>query len=142
MALLIGMAICYGSLAFLTYSLSAAHANDFAPPDKLIQTAGSLLVTYGFGAIVGPIASSVIMGRYGSDKLFLCLSVVSFSLCLYAIYRSTRRQSVSAEQKGEFNIVAVNISATKQLLVNEAIEHASHHDDLDRQKKAELAVQT
>ena len=116
---LIRMAVCYGCLAFLMYSLSAAHANDFTTRDKMVQTASSLLVTYGLGAIIGPILSSVVMGYFGSDKLFLWLSCLSFSLCIYAIYRSTQRRSVLPEEKGEFVALAANHSATKQLLITD-----------------------
>ena len=115
--LLIYMASAYGSLAFLVYSLSAAHANDFTSKDKMIQTASSLLVTYGLGAILGPIISSFIMGMFGSDKLFLWLALLSMILCVYAIYRSSKRKPVNPDQKAEFVIIAANHTATKQLLV-------------------------
>ena len=118
-AVLIRIAVCYGCLAFLMYSLSAAHANDFTARDKMVQTASSLLVTYGLGAIIGPILSSLIMGYFGSDKLFLWLACLSSSLCLYAIYRSTQRRSVLPQEKGEFVALAANHSATKQLMVTE-----------------------
>ena len=122
------MAASYGSLAFLVYSISAAHANDFTSRDKMVQTASSLLVTYGLGAIIGPIVSSIIMGHFGSDKLFLWLSSLSMILSAYAIYRSTKRKPVEQNQKGEYVAVAANHTATKQLLVHEMIEESETGD--------------
>lgn len=116
---IIRMAVCYGSLAFLMYSLSAAHANDFTPRDKMVQTASSLLVTYGLGAIIGPVLSSFIMGIFGSDKLFLWQAVLSLALCAYAIYRSRQRKSVLPQNKADFVAVAANHSASKQMLFSE-----------------------
>lgn len=116
-SVLIRLAVFYGCLAFLIYSLSAAHANDFTSQDKMVQTASSLLVTYGLGAIIGPVLSSLIMGYFGSDKLFLWLSCLSLGLCVYAIYRSTQRKPAAPEKKGDFVAVAANHSATKQLLM-------------------------
>ncbi len=125
---LIIMAASYGSLAFLVYSISAAHANDFTAKDKMVQTASSLLVTYGLGAILGPIVSSIIMGQFGSDKLFLWLACLSMILSVYAIYRSTKRKPVEQNQKGEFVAVAANHTVTKQLLVSEMIEESETTD--------------
>ena len=128
---LIKMAVCYGCLAFLMYSLSAAHANDFTSQDKMVQTASSLLVTYGLGAILGPILSSFVMGYFGSDKLFLWLSCLSISLCVYAIYRSTQRRSVLPEEKAEFVALAANHTASKQLLATEMIKDKDNDNELD-----------
>jgi len=127
------MAACYGSLAFLVYSISAAHANDFTSKDKMVQTASSLLVTYGLGAIIGPILSSMIMGYFGTDKLFLWLSCLSIFLCIYAIYRSTKRKSVGDNEKSEFVAVAANHTATKQLLVSEIVDKIETKESSENQ---------
>ncbi len=119
------MAAAYGSLAFLVYSISAAHANDFTPKDKMVQTASSLLVTYGLGAIIGPILSSIIMGRFGTDKLFLWLSFLSVILSAYAVYRSSKRKPIEQDQKSEYVAVAANHTATKQLLVPEMADETT-----------------
>jgi hypothetical protein len=46
----------YGSISFTVYSVSAAHINDFADKDRLIQIASGTLITYGTGARVGPVS--------------------------------------------------------------------------------------
>ncbi|GJL82488.1 MAG: MFS transporter [marine bacterium B5-7] len=80
-------AAVYGSLAFTLYSQCAAQANDVTPHDKLIQTAGGLLVAYGIGAIIGPLLGGFIMEHTGPRSLFVYLMVLSFSLGLYTLHR-------------------------------------------------------
>ena len=41
----------YGAFSFTVYSLCISHANDFAPADKLVQTASGLLTAYGFASL-------------------------------------------------------------------------------------------
>lgn len=83
--------IFYGGLSFTIYSLCAAHSNDFAPPEKLVQTAGGLLTAYGFGAFIGPIVAASVMGVLGPIGLFIMSAFVSCFLGLFAIYRMRRR---------------------------------------------------
>jgi MFS family permease len=89
----------YGGLSFTIYSLCAAHANDFASTDKLVQTASGLLTAYGFGAFLGPIAAASFMGFLGPQGLFVMSAIVSGFLGVFAIFRMRRRVAPSkAEQ--------------------------------------------
>ncbi len=95
----------YGGFSFTVYSLSMAHANDFAPADKLLQTASGLLTAYGFGAFMGPIAAAAFMGRLGPQGLFVMSALVSGFLGVFAIYRMRRRVARSKEEQSR----AINI---------------------------------
>ena len=92
-------AVLYGGLSFTVYSLCAAHANDFAPVDKLVQTASGLLTAYGFGAFLGPIVAATFMGRIGPEGLFVMSAVVSAFLGSFAIYRMRRRAVPEKEDR-------------------------------------------
>ena len=83
--------ILYGGLSFTVYSLCAAHANDFAPPEKLVQTASGLLTAYGFGAFIGPIVAASVMHVLGPRGLFIMSACVSAFLGAFAIFRMRRR---------------------------------------------------
>jgi len=85
-------AAIYGSLSFTLYSLCAAQANDVTPPDKLLQTAGGLLLAYGFGAIIGPLLGGVIMEAAGPRSLFWYMMALSAGLGAYTLYRIRVRQ--------------------------------------------------
>lgn len=87
----------YGGLSFTVYSLCAANANDFAAPDKLVQTASGLLTAYGFGAFLGPIVAASFMGYLGPEGLFVMSALVSGFLGAFAVFRMRRRHSPSKE---------------------------------------------
>ena len=86
-------AVLYGGFSFTVYSLCAAHTNDFADPDKLAQTAGGLLVAYGLGAFVGPLAAGLLMGQVGPAGMFMWSGLVSLLLGSFAFYRMRKRAS-------------------------------------------------
>ena len=81
----------YGGLSLTVYSLCAAHTNDFAPPDKLAQTASGLLIAYGLGACAGPVLTSSLMEMFGPPTLFMVNAGVHGSLGAFALYRMFRR---------------------------------------------------
>jgi len=85
---LVGTVFVFGSLVFVIYPLSVAHANDWCGPDKMIQTSSGLLVGYGCGAILGPILSSALMVRFGPAALFNFIGVNCLLLMLYCLWQS------------------------------------------------------
>ena len=88
---LVVLVAAYGGLASTVYSLCAAHTNDFAPPDKLAQTAGGLLIAYGLGASAGPVLTSNLMEMFGPTTLFMVNACVHGALGVFALYRMFRR---------------------------------------------------
>ena len=90
----IGMIVliaAYGGLSATVYSLCAAHTNDFAPSDKLAQTASGLLIAYGVGASAGPVLTSNLMEMFGPPTLFMANAAVAGFLGVFALYRMFRR---------------------------------------------------
>ena len=83
--------VAYGGLSSTVYSMCAAHANDFAPSDKLAQTASGLLIAYGLGASAGPVLTSSLMEMFGASTLFMVNAWVHGALGVFAIYRMLRR---------------------------------------------------
>ena len=90
----------YGGLSFAVYSLCSAHANDFTPPEKLVQTASGLLIAYGLGASIGPVVTSGLMSGFGPTALFMVNTWVAGALGVFALYRMFRRApKPKAEQR-------------------------------------------
>ena len=85
------LAVAYGGLSSMVYSMCAAHANDFAPSDKLAQTASGLLIAYGLGASTGPVLTSNLMEMFGASTLFVVNTWVHGSLGVFGLYRMIRR---------------------------------------------------
>ena len=100
----------YGSVSFTVYSLAAAHINDFAERDQLVQIASGLLITYGIGASAGPIVASVFMDQLGPNALFLYSAIISGGLGTFALHRMRRRASKSKEERAPFVVVPSGFS--------------------------------
>ena len=93
--------VFYGGLSFTVYSLCAAHANDFASPEKLVQTASGLLTAYGLGAFLGPIVASSCMTWLGPWGLFVWSALVSGFLGVFAVYRMRRRDAPGRAERSQ-----------------------------------------
>ena len=92
-------AVIYGGVSFTVYSVCVAHTNDFADPDKRVQTASGLLIAYSVGAVIGPILVGGLMGHYAPAALFIYIACVQGFLGLFALYRMTRRKTPAAQER-------------------------------------------
>ena len=84
----------YGALAYPLYSIAVAQANDHAAPEDFVAISGGLLLLYGIGTIVGPLAASGAMSLAGSAALFLVTAAAHVVMALWAVYRTFRRAPV------------------------------------------------
>ncbi|MCL5777999.1 MFS transporter [Limibaculum sp. FT325] len=90
--LYLGAAI-FGMTAYPIYSVAAAYANDFAPPDFIVELSAALLFFFSVGAIFSPLISAWLISTHGPDALFLFVSGAHLVLVLFALYRMTRRRA-------------------------------------------------
>lgn len=88
---LFAMAAVYGGFAFTVYPLSCAQVNDMADRERLVQVSSGLLVAFGVGAIVGPIASAFVMGKFGAPGLFFVIAAVWALLAVFTLLRMAMR---------------------------------------------------
>ena len=80
-------ALLFGLVTFPLYSLSAAHANDFAAPGAAVELSASLMFLYGVGAIASPLFSSYLMQTGGPAMLFVMIACAHLSLAAFGFYR-------------------------------------------------------
>src|SRR5579883_1828852 len=99
---MIALACLYGGFSFTLYPVGVAHANDFVAPRDAVKASGGLLLSWGLGASVGPLAAAAVMGRMGPRGLFVFVAVVTALLALFTLWRMTRRPTVPSEAKGPF----------------------------------------
>ncbi|HEU0220617.1 MAG TPA: MFS transporter [Paracoccaceae bacterium] len=88
-------AFAFGLAAFPVYSISAAHANDFAAPEFLTELNASLLFLYAVGAIASPYLSAWLVAEYGPSALFVLIGAAHVALAVFGLYRMTRRAPVA-----------------------------------------------
>jgi len=89
----------WGSTAFTLYSLSAAHTNDQAPAGSAMQVAAALIVTYGIGAIVGPIIVSNLMTLAGPSSMFWFATVTAVLLSMVAFWRKVTMPALTFKRR-------------------------------------------
>jgi MFS family permease len=116
--ILIG-AMVFGAFVFTLYSLAAATANDMVNAEQRVQVAGALLITYGAGAVTGPILAGQFMNLLGPQGLFFYFALICLLLSAFAITTDKRKPFVA---------VPASQSTSNQLYLSahdEAPEHVT-----------------
>ena len=107
----------YGALTYPLYSLTVAHANDFARSGDFVAISGGLLMLYGIGTMIGPTAASIAMERLGPAGLFAVTAGAHFIMAVHAIYRTMRRKPVPENQRETFSGVPAQKALTPETAV-------------------------
>jgi len=81
----------FGLTTFPIFSISSAHASDFAAVDDMVEVAASLMFLYGIGAIASPLLASVLIEHYGAGSLFVMMAVAHIFLSIFGLYRMRAR---------------------------------------------------
>lgn len=95
-------AFLFGAFALPLYSLSIAHGNDFAKAGGPVELAVGLMLFFGIGATIGPLAGSFVIGRLGAPAFFGYTSIIHACLLLFVLYRMARRHAVPSKLKTHF----------------------------------------
>jgi len=92
----------YGALTYPLYSLTVAHANDFAASGDFVAISGGMLLLYGIGTMFGPASASIAMAQFGPAGLFSVTASAHFIMAGHAIYRTMRRRPVPENERETF----------------------------------------
>ncbi|MEM6973533.1 MAG: MFS transporter [Pseudomonadota bacterium] len=84
-------AFMFGATAFPLHSLATTYANDYAPPEMMIDLNASIIFYFSLGAIVAPVLTAELMASKGPGAMFDVIAVGHLSLIAFALYRATRR---------------------------------------------------
>lgn len=128
-ALILIGAMVFGAFVFTLYSLAAATANDMVTANQRVQVAGALLITYGAGAVTGPIVAGQFMGVLGPQGLFFYFAMISLMLSAFAIFK--RRRDGSPDKRKPFVAVPATQSTSSQLYLSAHDETPEHVTELD-----------
>jgi len=101
----------FGFFSFPLYMLCVAHMNDSIEHDGFVEAASGLLFVWGAGAVAGPLIASNAIIQIGLGGLFFTTALLHTFLVGFVIYRITRREARSAEERGDF-IDAVRVGQT------------------------------
>ena len=108
------LTILFGAMIYPMYALTVAHANDFAAPDEFVKVAGGLLLLYGIGTMLGPLAAAYGMETLAPEGLFAFTAAVHIVIIAYVVFRMTRRTTASSVLRGSFQGLPVAKTATQE----------------------------
>jgi len=97
-----GFGFLFGVGAIPVYSLSSAHAADFAQPSDMVQVSTGLLLIYTVGAIIGPTLAASLMQVVGPGSLFGLTAATHIAMAALTIYRLSQRAAIPAEEREPF----------------------------------------
>lgn len=81
----------FGATALPIYSLSAAHAHDFAGDDERVELSAALMFLYAVGAIASPAIASWLIEAFGASAMFIFLSGIHLLLVAFGLMRMRAR---------------------------------------------------
>ena len=77
MWLIFTLAGIFGAFSFTLYPLSMAYACEKVKENEIVAVTGGFVLSYGIGAIVGPILAPLAMSLFGSAGLFYFLALIT-----------------------------------------------------------------
>lgn len=80
-------AILFGFTTFPIFSVSAAHANDFATSEQRVELSAALMFFYALGAIASPYVSSALIDTFGPPALFAYVAAGHVLLIIFGLSR-------------------------------------------------------
>lgn len=100
--LLMGMVGVFTGLAATLYPIAVAITNDRMESHRIVAASATLLLSYGIGSVIGPIAMAELMSIFGPAGLFM--GYVGFLLLLAALtgYRISSTEDVPVNAQEHF----------------------------------------
>ncbi|NDR55786.1 MFS transporter [Aliiruegeria sabulilitoris] len=93
-AVIFANAMVFGLTSFPIYSVSAAHAHDFAESHQRVELSAALMFFFALGAIGAPLFSSSLIAAYGPSALFIMIAVAHGILVVFGLARMRARPTV------------------------------------------------
>ena len=83
----------FGFTTFPIYSVSAAHAHDYAEQHERVELSAALMFLYAVGAIASPVIASVLIDRFGPPGMFAFIALAHLVLVVFGLVRMRARPS-------------------------------------------------
>ena len=85
----------FGFTTFPIFSVSAAHAHDFAENHERVELAAALMFYFALGAIAAPLTASWLIEAYGAAALFTFVASAHGGLVIFGLIRMRSRPTVA-----------------------------------------------
>ena len=94
-----GVFLAAGFFGFTTlpvYSISSAHAHDFAQEIDRVELSAALMFLYAVGAIASPLLASGLIAAFGPGAMFIYIAAAHLALVGFGLVRMRARRAVVA----------------------------------------------
>ena len=81
----------FGLVTLPVYSISTAHAHDFASQAERVELSAALMFLYAVGAIASPWIASLLIEGYGPGAMFAMIAVAHVGLIIFGLIRTRAR---------------------------------------------------
>ncbi len=81
----------FGLVTLPVYSISTAHAHDFASQAERVELSAALMFLYAVGAIASPLAASLLIESYGPASMFAMIALAHLALIIFGLIRARAR---------------------------------------------------
>ena len=88
-------AFFFGMTTFPIYSVSAAHAHDFADDTERVELSAALMFFYALGAIAAPLLASKLIDGFGPSAMFFMIAAGHALLVVFGLARMRVRETRS-----------------------------------------------
>ncbi|RVT82715.1 MFS transporter [Rhodobacteraceae bacterium CCMM004] len=119
----LALAAVFGAAVFSMYPVIVAHANDHAPPGSAIQVSGGLLLVFGVGSILGPLAAGAAMAAGGPSSLFAVTVAAHLAIVLFTLLRMRLRGGVAQADKVDFRATQGRTATPQTAVLAERDQH-------------------
>ncbi len=131
--LLMGAAFLTGGVTTPLYALILAYTNDALDAEDMPAASGGLVLTFGIGAILGPLAAGAAMEYFGPQAFWLVLGVTFVGIAVYSTYRMTQRPGAPVSETDSYLGV---LPTASPVTVEAAGAWAVEQGDIDREAEA------
>lgn len=81
----------FGFTTFPIYSVSTAHAHDFASQDERVELSAAHMFLYAVGATASPLIAAALIAAYGPAAMFVFIAVAHVVLIVFGLVRMRAR---------------------------------------------------
>lgn len=96
---IIGASALLGFTSVPIYSISTAHAHDFAAENQRVELSAALMFLYAVGAIASPLLASALIESLGPWAMFAMISVAHLGLVVFGLVRMRARPAPEERTK-------------------------------------------
>ena len=77
----------FGFTTFPIYSISTAHAHDFAEQHERVELSAAQMFLYAVGAIASPVIASALISAFGPSSMFVFIALAHVLLIVFGVIR-------------------------------------------------------